>query len=193
VELNGLLGVLDPTWVDHGHRVRRMAAELGRRIGLDGDALDRLEISALLHDIGKAKLDPRILALPRRLTPTEWQHVQEHPQLGFDMLDGNVHDAIAAAVLAHHEWFDGTGYPHRLVGPDIPLAARILAVADAYDAIVSDRVYDRARSIATATDEITLGSGTQFDPMVVDAFCDVMAGSLTVPSFLHSGRNIAVA
>jgi HD-GYP domain-containing protein (c-di-GMP phosphodiesterase class II) len=193
VELNGLLGVLDPTWVDHGHRVRRMAGELGRRLGIDRDSLDRLEISALLHDLGKAKLDQRILALPRRLTPTEWQHVQEHPQLGYDMLDGNVHDDIAAAVLAHHEWFDGTGYPNRIAGSHIPVAARILAVADAYDAIVSDRVYDRARTIATATEEITLGSGTQFDPMVVDAFCDVMAGSLTVPSFLHSGRNIAVA
>ena len=103
-------------------------------------------------------------------------------QIGFDLLTGNVHDEIAHAVLAHHERFDGSGYPHRSVGTDIPLAARILAVADAYDAITSERVYDAARPVSVAHAEITRGSGSQFDPMVVAAFTDVMASSLWAPS-----------
>jgi HD-GYP domain-containing protein (c-di-GMP phosphodiesterase class II) len=155
--------------------------------------LDRLEISALLHDLGKARLDQNVLALPRPLTPGEWEHVQQHPQFGFDMLAGNVHDDIAAAVLAHHERYDGTGYPHRILGSDTPLAARILAVADAFDAIVSDRVYDGARTAATAVHEITAAAGTQFDPLVVEAFCDVVdAGAIRRP-VLASHRLIAVA
>ncbi len=190
--INGLLTALDPTWVDHGHRVRRIAAELGRRLGMAEVSLERLEIAALLHDIGKAKLDQAILALPRSLTPGEWEHIQTHPQLGFDMLTGNVHDEIAAAVLAHHERYDGTGYPHRLLGPDIPIAARILAVADAYDAITSVRVYDDARPIEVAVREIVAGSAGQFDPMVVEAFQDFIADSVLVPS-LGSRRVAAVA
>ncbi|MDJ0961430.1 MAG: HD domain-containing phosphohydrolase [Acidimicrobiia bacterium] len=182
MELRGLLAVLDPTWVEHGHRVRHMAAELGKRLDLTESQLDRLEIAALLHDIGKSRLDPAVLALPRPLTTAEWEHVQEHPQIGFDLLTGNVHDDIAQAVLAHHERFDGSGYPHRLIGSDIPLAARILAVADAYDAITSDRVYDAARPASEAHAEITRGSGSQFDPMVVEAFNDVMASSLWAPT-----------
>jgi HD-GYP domain-containing protein (c-di-GMP phosphodiesterase class II) len=193
VELHGLLNALDPTWVEHGHRVQHLSAELGRRLGMYGPALDRLEISALLHDIGKAQLDQNVLSLPRPLTPGEWEHVQQHPQFGYDMLTGNVHDDIAAAVLAHHERFDGTGYPHRILGPDIPLAARILAVADAYDAIVSDRVYDGARTSATAVAEITAASGTQFDPLVVEAFCDVVDAAAIRQPLPTVPRLIAVA
>lgn len=193
MELHGLLNVLDPTWVEHGHRVQQLSAELGRRLGMHGPELDRLEISALLHDIGKARLDQNVLALPRPLTPGEWEHVQQHPQFGYDMLAGNVHDDIAAAVLAHHERYDATGYPHRLLGSEIPLAARILAVADAYDAIVSDRVYDGARSTTTAVAEISAGSGTQFDPLVVEAFSDVIDAA-TVRQTAPAGRRlVAVA
>ncbi len=192
MELTGLLSVLDPTWVEHGHRVRRMAGGLGRRLDLTESELDRLEIAALLHDIGKYRLDPAVLALPRRLTPDEWAHVQEHPQIGFDLLTGNVHDDIASAVLAHHERFDGTGYPHRLVGSAIPIAARILAVADAYDAITSDRIYDAARPASVAHAEIIRGAGTQFDPIVVDAFADLMVSSLlTSMTTPHTGFGLA--
>jgi HD-GYP domain-containing protein (c-di-GMP phosphodiesterase class II) len=192
MKLSGLLETLNPTWVDHGYRVRRMAAEIGRCIGLQEDALNRLEISAVLHDIGKARLDSAVLALPRRLTPGEWEHVQQHPQLGFDMLTGNVHDDVAAAVISHHERFDGTGYPHRVIGSDIPLAARILSVADAYDAIISERVYDDARPIWVATAEIKAGAGTQFDPMVVEAFCNVIDAT-TTRGILGAHREAAVA
>lgn len=193
MELNRFAVVLDPTWVDHGHRVRRMAGELGKRLGFSDERLDRLEIAALLHDIGKAQLDQAVLALPRSLTPGEWQHVQEHPQLGFDMLTGNVHDDIAAAVVAHHERFDGSGYPHRLLGCEIPLEARILAVADAYDAIVSERVYDGARPVEVALAEVTAGSGGQFDPMVVEVFADLMATSITTLHLATPRTAIAVA
>jgi len=192
MNLNGLLGTLNPTWVEHGYRVRWMAAEIGRSLGMHEDALNRLEIAAVLHDVGKARLDSAVLALPRCLTPGEWEHVQQHPQLGFDMLTGNVHDEVAAAVVAHHERFDGTGYPHRIIGTDIPLAARILSVADAYDAIISERVYDDARPIWVATAEIKAGAGTQFDPMVVDAFC-VVIDATTTRSGLTPRRAAAVA
>ena len=193
MDINRFALVLDPTWVDHGHRVRRIAGELGLRLGFDDDRRHRLEIAALLHDIGKAKLDQAVLALPRSLTQGEWQHVQEHPQLGFDMLTGNVHDDIAAAVVAHHERFDGTGYPHRLAGTDIPLEARILAVADAYDAIVSERVYDGARPLEVAMSEIAAGAGGQFDRMVVEVFDDVMASSLVMKRRTQANNLTAVA
>jgi HD-GYP domain-containing protein (c-di-GMP phosphodiesterase class II) len=186
---NALLAELDPTWVDHGLRVQRMAASIGRELTLSVAALDRIQIAALLHDIGKARLDPAVLALPRRLTPGEWEHVQEHPMLGFEMVAGNVHDEVAQAVLGHHERWDGSGYPNRLMGTDTPLIARILAVADAYDAIVSDRVYDPARSVSTAIAEITNGAGTQFDPAVVNAFCTVMTRAMAAPFGGH--RRIA--
>lgn len=186
---NGLLAELDPAWVDHGHRVQQMAASIGRELTLAGPALDRVQIAALLHDIGKARLDPGVLALPRKLTPGEWEHVQQHPIFGFEMVAGNVHDEVAQAVLGHHERWDGSGYPNRLMGTEIPLMARILAVADAFDAIVSDRVYDPARSVSTAIAEITNGAGTQFDPAVVTAFCSVMTSVVAGPFGGH--RRIA--
>ena len=182
VEIDGLIGGLDPMWIDHGHRVRSMAHRLGAHLGLDRTHLNRLGISAMLHDIGKARIDPAILTKPARLTDEEWIEVKRHPELGFDMLDGNVHPDIAAAVLAHHERFDGTGYPNRLAGKDIPLTARILAVADAYDAIVSDRPYDAAHPVQRAVDELQAGAGTQFDPVVVRSFLEVISASIwTLP------------
>lgn len=177
MEIQGLIGELDPIWVDHGHRVRAMAHRLGVHLGLESDKLNQLGISAMLHDIGKARLDASVLSKPGRLTSEEWVHVRRHPQLGFEMLDGNVHPEIALAVLSHHERFDGTGYPHRLAGKEISLTARVLAVADAYDAIVSDRPYDAAHPVTRAVTELTSGAGSQFDPVVVRAFMEVISTS----------------
>ncbi|HEX9642608.1 MAG TPA: HD domain-containing phosphohydrolase [Acidimicrobiia bacterium] len=169
-----LLGMLDSTWVDHGRRVGLLAVRLGESLGLDAEALRRLEIAAVLHDIGKVHIDRSILDAPRPLFPDEWQKVREHPVTGHEMLVGNVDPLVPATVLAHHERFDGSGYPHGLAGAAIPRAARVLAVADAYDAIVSDRPYDPARSPREALDELVRCAGTQFDPLVVDELCQLM-------------------
>lgn len=158
-----------PEWADHGRRVGSLTRSIADTLGLDKERIRRLEIAAVLHDIGKTNLDANVLALPRALTPEEIAHVRRHPLIGFDMVNGLVHPEIARAVLAHHERFDGTGYPFGRSGNRIPLLARVLSVADAFDAMVSDRVYQEAQPIAYALDELRRHSGTQFDPMVVDA------------------------
>lgn len=158
-----------PEWVDHGRRVGSLTRSIADTLGLDDERIRRLEIAAALHDIGKSAIDANILALPRSLDPDETALVRRHPLIGFEMVTGLVHPEIARAVLAHHERFDGLGYPFGRSGQRIPLLARILCVADAFDAMVSDRVYQEAQPIEYALDELQRHAGTQFDPLVVEA------------------------
>lgn len=161
--------MMAPEWADHGRRVGSLTRSIASTLGLEDERIRRLEISAVLHDIGKTHIDPNILALPRALNPAETAVVRQHPIIGFDMVTGLVHPEIARAVLSHHERFDGLGYPFGRSGHRIPRLARILSVADAFDAIVSDRVYQESRPIEYALDELRSHAGTQFDPTVVEA------------------------
>jgi putative nucleotidyltransferase with HDIG domain len=125
---------------------------------------------ALLHDIGKIGIPDAILRKPGPLTEEEWTIMRQHPRIGYEMLKQI--DFLKQAVpiiLHHHERFDGRGYPAGLAEDQIPLGARIFAVADTYDAITSDRPYRKGRSHATAVEEVRKGCGTQFDPLVVEA------------------------
>ncbi len=160
---------MDPDLSGHGSRVATLAAPLAEHLGVGRDDRRRLHIAAHLHDVGKIRVDVQVVQKPGPLTASEWVQMRRHPLEGFRIVDGLVHARIADTVIAHHERFDGSGYPFGLAGDDIPYLARILLVADAYDAITSDRPYQPALSPEHAFTELHRCSGTQFDPRVVDA------------------------
>ena len=161
----------------HCHRLERLAIATGEKLHLDGDQLITLSYAAYLHDVGKVKVPDRILNKPGPLTDEEWGEMRKHPEYGAQMLEGKEFLRDAANVIyAHHERYDGSGYPRGLAGDDIPIEARIIAVVDAYDAMVSDRPYRKALSKKTAIEELEKNSGSQFDPQVVSAFLRVVGG-----------------
>ena len=157
----------------HGHseRVVTFSLRLGHELGLDRESLRNLELGALLHDIGKIGVPDAILRKPAALSSDEWDKMKLHPQHGQNILRNIPFLATAAQLVAqHHEKWDGTGYPFGLRGEDIDVNARIFAVADAFDAMVSDRVYRKGRPYEEAVAELEKCAGTQFDPLVVEAF-----------------------
>jgi len=157
----------------HGHseRVVSYSLRLGREYGLSGEEMKWLEFGSLLHDIGKIGVPDSILRKPAKLTEEEWVRMREHPLHGQQILRGIEFLQGAARVVAqHHEKWDGTGYPFGLRNEDIDICARIFAVADAFDAITSDRVYRRGKPYEAAAQELDDWAGRQFDPKVVEAF-----------------------
>jgi len=157
----------------HGHseRVVTYSLRLGREYGLNSEEMKSLEFGSLLHDIGKIGVPDSILRKPAKLTEEEWVRMREHPLHGQQILRGIEFLQGAARVVAqHHERWDGTGYPLGLRNEDIDICARIFAVADAFDAITSDRVYRRGKPYEAASQELDDWAGRQFDPKVVEAF-----------------------
>ncbi len=157
----------------HGHseRVVTYSLRLGRECGLDSVHMKALEFGSLLHDIGKIGVPDAILRKPAKLTEEEWVLMREHPLHGQQILRGIEFLNRASCVVAqHHEKWDGSGYPLGLAGEDIDICARIFAVADAFDAITSDRVYRRGKSYEAAAQELDEWAGRQFDARVVEAF-----------------------
>jgi response regulator RpfG family c-di-GMP phosphodiesterase len=157
----------------HGHseRVVTFSLRLGRELGLEASQMRSLEFGSLLHDIGKIGVPDAILRKPAKLTEEEWIKMREHPLHGQAILRGIAFLEGAARVVAqHHEKWDGSGYPLGLRGDQIDLNARIFAVADAFDAMTSDRVYRQGKPYEAAAEELGLFSGKQFDPQVVAAF-----------------------
>jgi hypothetical protein len=138
--------------------------------------VDRLRVAALLHDVGKVAVPEEILEKPTALTSAEWRTVVQHPRIGQVILEqaAALKDAVPI-ILHHHERYAGHGYPYGLRANEIPLGARIVAVADAYDAMVHDRPYKRAMSHDQAVMELRRHAGTQFDPEIVELFCDLFA------------------
>jgi hypothetical protein len=173
--LAALVSALDARDVEtHGHsqRVAELSLDLAAVLGIAPGSREwaELERGALLHDVGKIGVPDAVLRKQGPLTPAEWDVIRTHPMQGYRMLSAvRFLEPAAELVLAHHERFDGKGYPRGLRGDEIPLGARIFAVADAYDAITSDRPYKSARTDAEARAEIARGAGTQFDPRVVEA------------------------
>jgi HD-GYP domain-containing protein (c-di-GMP phosphodiesterase class II) len=145
-------------------------------MGLPAEEIERIRIAALLHDLGKIAIPEEILDKPTTLSDAEWQAIGEHPRIGQVILEqaSNLREAIPV-VLHHHERFNGGGYPHGLKGSEIPLGARIVAVADAYHAMVHDRPYKGALSHVLALQELRQHAGTQFDPQIVELFCTIYA------------------
>lgn len=155
----------------HSERVARYARAIAVALGVSSAQTDRIEIAALMHDIGKVGIGKGILSKPGKLTAEEVREIRSHPATGMTILgDLRVLSDLSRIVVAHHERWDGSGYPNGLSGEAIPFESRILAVADAYDAMTSDRPYRGALSRAEAVDEVRRGSGIQFDSTVVTAF-----------------------
>ncbi|HQR39976.1 MAG TPA: response regulator [Blastocatellia bacterium] len=155
----------------HSERVVAYSLRLGLEIGLSREDLIGLERGALLHDVGKIGVRDAILLKPAPLTPEEWGEMRLHTEFGRAILEYVPFLSNAIPVVAeHHERWDGTGYPRGLVGADIDVKARVFAVADCVDAVTSDRPYRRSNSFEAASNELKRHSGTQFDPVIVDAF-----------------------
>lgn len=167
----------------HTERVTEMAEELSRRMGLSGQSLVNIRRGANLHDIGKLAIPDSILLKPGKLTDAEWAVIKEHPTLAHDVLSPIQYLRDAMEIpWCHHERWDGTGYPRRLRGSDIPLAARIFAVVDVWDAITSDRPYRPAMQKPAALELIRSLAGAQFDPAVVTAFLSMQALEAAPPA-----------
>jgi len=175
-----------------------MAARIGRVLALPQNVLEDLERAALLHDIGKIGIPLRILDKTGNLTKEEYDTVKEHPSIGARILSPiRAYESIIPAVEQHHERYDGRGYPRGAKGDAIHLMARIMAVADAFDAVVSDRPYRKGLARESAIKEIQEGAGRQFDPEIAEAFCRaVRQGDFALPSCIADGAiesQIAVA
>jgi ribonuclease P protein subunit RPR2 len=155
---------------EHTERVAHLAVALARRLGFTGDELDAIEIGALLHDIGKIGIPEQILNKPDRLDEEEWKVMKEHPIISDNILsEVDLHPIVRQVARHSHERFDGAGYPDGLAGESIPLAARIVLVADALDALTTERPYRPARHLLAALQEIREHAGSQFCPEVVAA------------------------
>ncbi len=161
----------------HSERVVRFSRLLGRELALNPAQIKSLEYGSLLHDIGKIGIPDAILHKPGRLTTEEWTTMREHPLLGLRILSGvGFLEKASLIVVQHHERWDGRGYPYGLSGTEIDRNARIFAVADAFDAMISDRVYRAGRPFADATEELKRRAGQQFDPEVIECFARIPQG-----------------
>lgn len=158
----------------HSLRVAELSVALASRLGLSKRRVRAIEVAALVHDVGKVGVPDSVLARPAQLTPAEWEVVWEHPGISSAMVAGAGLRDVATWVNAHHERWDGLGYPMGLAGEAIPLEARILALADACDAMLSDRPYRRAMSYSEVFRELRDGLGTQFDPLLAQRMTAVL-------------------
>jgi HD-GYP domain-containing protein (c-di-GMP phosphodiesterase class II) len=160
----------DPSMRGHSQRVTEYTLLAGTYFSLTPEEMEILEYASMLHDIGKITIDSRILNKPEPLTPSEWQIIREHPATGANLLkEIPFLEKASQLVLSHHERHDGQGYPDGLKGEDIPLGARLIAVANAYDTMTIDRSYRPAMSIERSIKELNSGSGNQFCPEAVKA------------------------
>ncbi len=165
----------DPYTCGHSERVALYAQRLAVEIGLDEDACEKIYLTGLLHDLGKIGIQDSVLKKDGPLTPEEFAEIQQHPELGWSILQGLEQFAyVLPGVLHHHERFDGQGYPDKLRGDETPLEGRLLAVADAFDAMTSNRTYRPGMPVEKAINIIAEGAGTQWDAELVDAFLRIM-------------------
>jgi putative two-component system response regulator len=148
---------------------------LGSHLGLPEHRLELLRIAAPMHDVGKIGTPDRILLKPGKLTDDERDAMQRHAEIGHELLSGSKSELLemaAVIALTHHERFDGSGYPRGLAGQEIPIEGRIVAVADVFDALISDRVYRPAFPLPKALEMMNQGRGTHFDPAVLDVLIE---------------------
>ena len=155
----------------HGDRVSRGAVMIARQVGMNSDRTDAIRFAGMLHDVGKLGVPTQVLQKTGALTEDEYAAIQLHPMRGLEIVReiGFLYEALNG-IMHHHERIDGRGYPMGLAGHEIPEFARVIAVADAFDSMTSTRSYREAKSIDLALGELRKGAGTQFDPLVVEAF-----------------------
>lgn len=170
-QLSAAIEARDPYARGHASRVTVFSQAMAKTIGLDKERLSVLRLGALLHDVGKLAVPPAVLLKPGPLTEVEFVQVRRHPAAGVRMLRAlGAPSEILPSVLHHHERWDGAGYPRGRVGERIPLEARILTVADSFDAMTSTRPYRASRHVPDALEELHRCAGSQFDPELVGVF-----------------------
>jgi putative nucleotidyltransferase with HDIG domain len=161
----------------HSERVAVYSSRISRQMGLRRELIERTYFAGLLHDVGKIGIPDAIITKPDRLNQEEYEEIKRHPEIGAKILEPvEFLASVVPCVRHHHEWYDGctSGYPHRLAGDQIPLPSRIIVVADTVEAMTSDRPYRKAMPIEAVVAELHKYSGTQFDPVVVDAFLKLL-------------------
>ncbi len=159
-----------PYGLEHFQEVSRLAAQIAAQMRLSAAEIEEIRVAGVVHDIGKTHVPESVRLTPQQLTAEEFEVMKAHAALGARILEPLREEGLGRIVRHHHERFDGQGYPDHLKGEDIPLGARIMAVAESFDAMVSDHAYKSARTFDDAIAEVRRCSGTQFDPNVVSAF-----------------------
>lgn len=168
--LASIVEMRDPYTAGHQRRVANLAVSIAKEMALPENIIEGIRLGGMIHDIGKIRVPAEILSKPGRLSPIEYQMIQQHAMAGYDILkNGDFPWPIAQMILQHHERMDGSGYPHALHGDQIIIEAKILAVADVVEAIASHRPYRPGLGIAAALEEIAHGRGTLYEAAVVDA------------------------
>jgi ribonuclease P protein subunit RPR2 len=181
----------DPYTGGHTERVSTIAHALGAQLGFDVDELRAVEVGAIVHDIGKIGIPDEILLKPGSLSEEEFDQMRRHPDIAsYILAELDLPPIVKQMTRSHHERYDGCGYPDGLAGEEIPLAARVLTVADALDAMTSDRPYRRAMPLEVAHREIEAKAGTQFCPSVVAALRECLASDQSFRA-LFAGQNVA--
>ncbi len=167
------LEAADPYTAGHSKEVTAIALNIGRRLELPAERLEDLNWGALLHDVGKIAVDPRILNKPDKLNPEEYRHIMTHAVVGPGLVRPLVNSRVVEIISHHHDRYDGKGLDQIIAGEEIPLEARIVTVADAFNAMISDRPYRAAMTPEEALDEVKRNSGTQFDPMIASVLLEM--------------------
>jgi len=193
--LSCIIDAKDHSTSCHSEEVAVMAQTIGLQMGLSAKAADILHVAGHLHDIGKVGIEDAILKKPGPLTPEEFEIVKRHPVIGAEIMAPvttfSGKNGVVRMIRHHHERYDGLGYPDGLKGSEIPLGARIIAVADSLSAMLQDRPYRKAMSYEQALDEIVDCAGAQFDPKVVNAFFGVRNVIRLYLASLHHAREAA--
>ncbi|WJQ81096.1 HD-GYP domain-containing protein [Brevibacillus brevis] len=185
----------------HSQRVAYWGREIAKDIGLSATQVEEIYVGGLLHDIGKIGIEDEILNKKGKLTPEEYDKIKQHTVIGYEIiLQAGMFNELLPAIRSHHERIDGRGYPDGLAGDEIPLMARILAISDAFDAMVADRPYRKGLPVEEALQEIKRGSGTQFDPILAEHFirivqrlpCDELQSIIGIESIPHKQLQEAI-
>jgi len=172
---------------EHSENVAKWASTTARELKMSEEEVKGVFWASILHDIGKIVISDRILRKKEALSDADWVLIKMHPSVGSDIVSSiNSMPMLAPTISAHQEKFDGTGYPNGLSGKNIPLSARILGIADAYQAMIEDRYYRQARSHEEAVNELQKVKGTQFDPEVLDVFLNVVNSGTVARNSLNS-------